>query len=133
MGSKTHESANLCEQNNDGFVSLADFEVVMPTIMAHPEILAILRAFGLTNQKMNFEEFQRFFENLCKREFQKSDLDVNGFLSQDEVTAMLARATSSLPEDLADAFTSKVFISMIFNEVDANKDGKISYEEYRYQ
>ena len=97
--------------------------------MAHPEILAILRAFGLTNQKMNFEEFQRFFENLCKREFQKSDLDVNGFLSQDEVTAMLARATSSLPEDLADAFTSKVFISMIFNEVDANKDGKLQLSE----
>ena len=72
------------------------------------------------------EEFRTFVQE-TERElltlFKSIDIDRNGKLSKDELQAAFRRAGLAVPNSKLDVF---------FSEIDANNDGAISFEEWRY-
>lgn len=57
------------------------------------------------------------------RLFKTIDIDHNGKLSREELQLAFSRAGLAVPSSKLDVF---------FSEVDANRDGSISFEEWRY-
>ena len=72
------------------------------------------------------EEFRTFVQETemeLLRLFKTIDIDHNGKLSRDELQLAFSRAGLAVPSSKLDVF---------FSEVDANRDGSISFEEWRY-
>lgn len=72
------------------------------------------------------EEFRTFVQE-TEREllalFKSIDTDHNGHISREELQMAFGRAGLAVPKSKLDVF---------FSEVDANNDGSISFEEWRY-
>lgn len=72
------------------------------------------------------EEFRAFVRETEKELltlFKSIDIDHNGRLSREELQIAFSRAGLAVPNSKLDVF---------FSEVDADNDGTISFEEWRY-
>ncbi|KAK3204111.1 hypothetical protein GRF29_106g1711225 [Pseudopithomyces chartarum] len=78
------------------------------------------------NGKISYNEFRTFVQETemeLLRLFKTIDIDHNGKLSREELQLAFSRAGLAVPSSKLDVF---------FSEVDANRDGSISFEEWRY-
>jgi Ca2+-binding EF-hand superfamily protein len=66
--------------------------------------------------KFNKQELEKI-----KKAFNEKDLDKSGYLSIDEILAMLRESNSSVTMDEAEVY---------LNKMDTNGDGKVSIDEY---
>ena len=77
----------------------------------------------LISMLSEFCEFVEHAEKELWRLFESIDRDHNGQLDKEELKAALARAGLAVPNSKLEQFSA---------EVDTNKDGVISFDEWRY-
>lgn len=76
--------------------------------------------------KIQYDEFRAFLdstERQLRKLFESIDHDGNGHLDKNELKSAFASAGLTVPNSKLDDF---------FAEVDTNKDGVISFQEWRY-
>ena len=132
-----HEAFNMFDIDSDGSIELSQLRILMNSLKQYTrnkeELIKILKEEHIYNtNKINFNQFlkimtkrikntkdddNKYLENL----FQKLDTNENGLISIKDIRYIITNSNEKISEK---------DIEIIMKEVDTDKDGYISLEEF---
>lgn len=125
------------EKSGDGNIREADFQAVMTKLgFAGLPLLRMFQLFDTDgNGEIDYREFlcglivlKRSGEDSLEFCFRVYDSDNNGYITQDELSRVLGVIATDDERSEAEKATQ---LQRVFEAMDLNGDGKISYEEFK--
>ena len=129
------EAFNAFDKDCDGFITIAELGTVMRTLGQNPtkeELDEIIKEFDKDESgTIDLNEFMELMKNKLKEQregqelietFKIFDKDADGLINAEDIRYILNKVGETLEEELIEA---------LINKGDKDKDGKISYPEFK--
>mmetsp|Transcript_14338 Transcript_14338/g.16269 ORF Transcript_14338/g.16269 Transcript_14338/m.16269 type:complete len:184 (+) Transcript_14338:300-851(+) len=124
------------DRGGKGFVMRAEL-LKIPELTMNPLCKRIMNHFGGEDKdRMNFTEFVQYLSTFNKQAsrnekaqalFEVFDRDEDGYISSKELLEILKSMVTENIEDIR----LKSMVAMIIKEADVDRDGKLSFDEFR--
>jgi len=130
------EAFKLFDQDGDGLITIDELRNLIKKVggsMTEAEAKALIKEADKDgNEGVDYSEFTRLWsairgdndeEKEIRKEFRKLDSDASGFITKDEMLAVIANCEHFTGDKMEEA-------SKCVDELDVDRDGRVSYPEF---
>lgn len=129
----------FCDKDNKQYLDINDIKIAYVVVFGRKatkfelrELLQNEAGDNLNSTKLNFEEFEKLFGQICNKSdeneeirnvFTAFDTHSRGFLTEADVTEVFRKVAPHLQEQT---------IKATFRELDSDNDGRISFRDFDF-